>query len=317
MMPLIYSYWHGSGIIVLEPGLVRLRKLVTVFMIYMPLGLLLGLAMAVIEPVQQTGFRAGVQGNGKWLAMAAILGAFGGLIGGGLGEFVMHAFELALTSSNGQPPMGMAAVIPRTAGAICLGFGMGTALGIFSKIKSGSNERLVSGIVGGGMGGVLSALVFFLIYNNIAAMVMFSSMTLAITILGSIGSVTSMMTDGVLAGMRGNIYKYSEAMYPVELLTDAPNLIGGYDPSRSSKATFRIFHETGILLEHAIIEKDRETGEWHLQRAHSNVMNLEVNGYPIGGDRVILRDSYVIKFGGTRLQFFGSSSKKKDGESDA
>ena len=316
MMPLIYNYWHSSESYILDAGVIMQRKFITVFMIYVPLGLLLGLAMAIIEPVQQTGFRAAIQGNGKLLISASFLGALGGALGGGLGEFVMHSLEQVLTAPDVYLPKGLIVAIPRTAGAICLGFGIGTALGMFNKIKSGSKDRLIAGIVGGGLGGMLSALVFVLIYENIAAMVMFSSITLAVTILGSIGSVTSMMTDGILAGMRGNIYKYSDAMIPVELFTDAPNIIGGYDPSNSSKATFRIFHEAGILLEHAIIEKDRETGDWHLQRAQPNVMNLEVNGYPIGGDRVILRDSSVIKFGSTRLKFFGSSSKKEDGGGD-
>ena len=273
-----YSLWHPPGGV--DFARVSMMKHETILMLYLPLGLLLGVAVALIQPVWDTSLGSALANERRAILIGALLGAIGVLLGGEAGEYVLDRMQ----------PVWLARIL----GATILGMLLGFALGLAERIRTGSGERLAAGIIGGTIGGALSAAIFQFVRLGVTGMSSVALMLFAACVVGAIGAVTFLQTRVRLVGVSGNGRKY-DVDFSRELYSDSENIVGTALPDRAGqKANFRLY-DTSVLSEHATI---RFKGAWEIRRYNENVHHLYVNEERIATDAYRpLRNGDVIRFG--------------------
>ncbi len=286
------SLWHPDGGV--RPGTEDHLRSVTILMLYLPLGCLLGLVLGAVESVHDSGVKETLAAEWRWLLAATLLGGAGGFLGGHAGEWVMA--EIQALPGEIMSPLG------RGLGTLVLGFGLGTAVGLTEKLRNNSSERLLAGVLGGGLGGIAAALVFHFLVRNVELMSVLAIVLLASLLAGFIGSVTYMRSSAFLEGMEGNIFKYA-AGFEKSLLADAPNVIGSGIPTRfSGRTTFKIAMDRNIQSEHVRLEMDEDARAWVLSVLNEHAETY-VNGARIESGSKKLWDGDVITLGGTSFRF--------------
>ena len=280
-----HRIWHPVGGVSLLDDSLRNLKLMTIFMLYLPLGLVLGASVTMIQPVWDSSFFLAVKNEWRWLVLGALLGGAGAVLGGLGGEYVLNKLAPAVAAG-------------RILGALTMGVVMGIVLGIVERWRTGSHERLVAGVVGGALGGGLSGIVFQYAPGSSTAMSAISILSFSALVLGTIGAVAFLQTRAKLVGTPEMGRKY--AGFPIYLLNDATNIIGSA-LTGSQKATTKLYDQS-ILAEHAVVSYDRGTGDWRVARYNSNVRDLFVNGERIAGEPRSLRPGDIVRIGKT-LEF--------------
>lgn len=291
----VYHLWHPAGQLsaIVVPGLV----FQTILHVYVPLGILLGAAVAVIEPVRDTDLAAALRNEWTWLLRGILLGAAGGLLGGYLGEFVMGRF------TAGADAVTTMRVWARLTGLIVTGLILGAALGLVDKWRTTSNDRLLAGLLGGSAGGLIAGLVFQFLVRRPEVMTVVAVMIFAAFLAGSIGSIMYLQTKARLMGAPQNIFKYREA-WRKNLNADSILFIGSALPTRISQRTnFKIAQDLDIMPEHCTLEYDRQLRRWILARYHPSATELYVNSRPVKDAPVAIRDGDVITVGRTSFRF--------------
>jgi len=297
----VYATWRPDpgGALQLDEGAVWQLKLRTVLLYYASLGGLLGLALAAIEPIQDTGIGA-LRRDARWLLRGAAMGVAGAFAGGVAGEYLMSFLSSLLPGSGSS---AILAALPRAAGAAVLGLFLGTTFGLLDMWRSGSMDRLVSSLTGGVVGGLGAAVAFTYLAQRPSDMSALSLITLAACVLGAIGSVSVLRTEAFLLGQHGNPTKYRLGTYH-QLVADAPNRIGSGGRSEGSLPThFGIAHDRDVRPEHAVIRRDPRSRQWWLERADVNATELYLNDVRVAEQPVPLRHGDIITFGKIRFQF--------------
>jgi hypothetical protein len=285
-----YDLWHppGSSAFNLSPNNISHAKLVTIGVFYIPFGVLMGAGVSLIQPTWNKGFwvsvagdaKRGVRSEWKMILLGVILGGLGLGLGGIAGEYILDHVQ--------TPSLG------RVIGASVMGLVLGLSIGAIGRIQFESDERLVAGVVGGALGGCLSALLFqFVRPGGVTGGSMLALMLFAACVLGAVGAVSILQTKAWLVGIRGNGFKYDQS-WVYALTTDAPTAVG----SVGSKAKLQLWEES-IAANQAEIGRDRQ-GRWYIKRGdEAQAQELSVNdrAVPSGGRTTALRHGDHIKIG--------------------
>jgi hypothetical protein len=279
----VCGIWDNAWESRLSATILRNVKFKTILLLYLPLGLVLGAAVTMIQPIWDTSLFRAIKNEWRWLLLGSVLGGAGAGLGGLAGEYVLN--ELG-------PAVG------HIIGGLIMGLVLGIVLGIAERWRTGSQERLVAGVVGGALGGVLSGVFFNYVPRSSTFASAVSMMVFAALVAGAIGAVAFLQTRARLVGTPDNGRKYDN--WQRELLGDATNLIGSA-LSGSQKATMKLYDQS-ILPEHAVINYDRGTGVWRISRYNANVRDLFVNGERLAGEARPLQTGDIIRIG-KRLEF--------------
>lgn len=291
----VYDMWHATG---LTREMFSGLQMKTVLMLYMPLGLVLGTMIAMIEPIRDTSWGEALQNDWSWLLRGILLGGVAGFVGGWLGEFVLSAMS---DPSAGVDPSGLRPVA-RLLGVVVFGLVLGTGLGLIDKWRTTSNDRLIAGLLGGGLGALLAGIVFQFLVDAPEVMTVLALMIFGALVAGSIGSISFLQSKAVLVGVSTNIMKYKEFRRP--LLMDTSTFVGSGIPTRtSSRTNFRIAGDQDVMKEHCVIEYDQAARRWILTRFDPRATELLVNRGRVGDQAVAIRDGDLITIGRTTFRF--------------
>lgn len=284
----VHDIWHPDDLDVVgqpsgfstDPGDVWTAKFITVLLLYLPLGLALGISVTMVQPVWDSSLRQAIKNEWRWLLLGSALGGVGAILGGLGGEYVLNKLT--------DPTSG------RVVGSLIMGMVMGVVLGLVERWRTGSQERLVAGVVGGVLGGGIAGVIFqFGAYANSAIASAVSIMSFAALVLGAIGAVAFLKTRAKLAGTPKNSRKYDK--WERDLLNDVKNIVGSA-LTGSQKASIKLYDQS-ILPEHAVIYYDAGAGEWRLQRYNANVRDLFVNGERLADEVRALRSGDIVGIG--------------------
>jgi len=294
---LLNTLWHPEmGVAV---GMVWGLKIKSILIYYLPLGLLLGFAISLIEPLSDDSFKDAFTVYGKWLLLGTVFGGLGSVVGGFFGEWIFSQLD-----GLGQVGTNAMTILGRVIGSMVLGLCIGLGLGLVDRLRTHSNDRFKAGLIGGGLGGILSAITFqfFIVWPEAMPIVPIISLTLFAA--GAIGTVTYLKTHALLVGHRDNsIFKYAAPTWNKKLLADAPNTIGSGIPGiRMPHVQIQIANDLHVMPEHAIIELNQQTKRWMLARWSMEAVDLYLNNRQLTGDSVPLSDGDLITFGGTSLR---------------
>lgn len=271
-------------------------RLLTLLLLYAPLGSALAAGTVFFEPWRTSGFKEAIQTSWMWLLLGILAGGLAMFLGGFLAEWIF--LEMVTLGGFTMAALG------RILGMLILGLVMGLVIGIVEKLRTKSNSRLVAGAVGGGFGGLLCGLVFEFLVRSPEAMTVAATSIFAAVFFASIGTVSIIQTSACLLRHPDNtISKYTTGD-PITLYTDTPNYIGSALPARnSSLTTIKLAQDYDVASEHAKIEYHKNTNQWILNRISPEAEMIYVRGGRLVGNETVLQSGDEIVFGGIKLVF--------------
>ncbi len=256
-----------------------------------------------------------VEGNPRKLVRGVLIGLFGGVILGSLGNNIGHLFYGWLGGTDTAPtnPSLFAFVIQIIARSVLFAF-LGTGLGIGAALATMSPKRIFQGGLGGMIGGLIGGMLFDLIGRSTVPL--YSAIGHAGCYdAGGPGRMLSYVLIGALTGFFIGLMQelFKQAWVKVLagrnegkdfILSKPMNLLG-----RDERCEVPLYGDMSVGVQHAAIRAD---GKRHILLDAGTPAGTMVNGQRAeAGKELLLRDGDMIQIGQHRILFREKATQNK------
>lgn len=267
-------------------------------MVFLIVGMI-GLAAGIFQGLAKGGARNALISG----AMGFVFGAIGGLVGYGIGGFLVNTLFSSSIFMTGSFP---SVVIARCLAMMPLGLLLGAAIGATQFSWRGIVSGAIGGLVGGLLGGVIFDLLGAAIGGNETGTA--SRAMLAMIIGLAVGLFTAIMDMATRqAWVRLNLGRNEGKEWPVDA---AQTMIG-----RDERAHIPLFGDQNVAPLHAMIQRQ---GPTYVLVDPGTPMGVGVNGARV--QQAVLNSGDVIQIGNFQLQFLmkaGAAQRAAEGRMHA